>query len=72
MVVAPSLNNDVTQSMMDSARVGLDYIVENADYIEKLASGNSHSKFYSLTLITLNTNITLLIPNTWVVSLRDA
>ena len=26
-------------SIMDSARVGLDYIVENSDYTEKLASG---------------------------------
>lgn len=26
---------------MDSARVGLDYIVENSDYTEKLASGKA-------------------------------
>ena len=34
-----SLSNDASLSMMDSARVGLDYIVENADYVQKLASG---------------------------------
>lgn len=48
MVVAPGTpnQNDATESMMDSARVGLDYIVENGDYVQKLASGNFYiSKF---------------------------
>jgi len=58
MVVAPtqlSGRNEPTESMMDSARVGLDYIVENGDYVEKLASGKkdslSLSHSFSLSII---------------------
>jgi len=39
MVLTPVTSGDVTHSMMDSARVGLEYIVENSDYTQKLALG---------------------------------
>ncbi|CAG7729172.1 unnamed protein product, partial [Allacma fusca] len=39
------INNDASLSMMDSARVGLDYIVENADYVTKLASALESKNF---------------------------
>lgn len=37
--LSDALGSNSSNSMMDSARVGLDYIVENSDYTEKLASG---------------------------------
>ncbi|CAL8104840.1 unnamed protein product [Orchesella dallaii] len=40
-----NIKTDVSHSMMDSARVGLDYIVENSDYTEKLASALESKNF---------------------------
>jgi hypothetical protein len=41
MVLTSLSAGDATHSMMDSARVGLEYIVENSDYTQKLALGNA-------------------------------
>lgn len=51
MVLTPNVG-DVTQTMMDSARVGLEYIVENGDYTEKLALGNLISIQLPITYIS--------------------
>lgn len=54
MVLAPYVGGAATPTMVDSARVGLDYIVENSDYTEKLALGNQTPFFSNFTLCFLN------------------